>query len=398
MSGGGALFRAEPRKFREQRLEGSVVLPAPQSSVWGLTLTLAVIAATAVLAVKGEYAPRQTVPGYLTPEGGLARINAVRFGRVQSVSVHDGDLVAPQQQLVSVSVEEGYKDTLGKTAPTRIMDEIITQEKNLLDSLANDHEVTKGNEQRLRARIASLEREQVELKAEFAALLAQKESTQSSLRKLQAMRDAGHITEFDLAFKKEQVYGLERESHTLARAMAVAEQSLADTRLELQQQPLQAKQRKAGIQSQLSDVRRQGAAMETERAYVLTAPIAGRVTALQVEVGKTVSFSQTLMMIVPPDAELNAHLMVPSQAIGFVKLGDSVRLRYAGYPYQQYGTYTGKVSEISGTTLRPEEWPTSLPAPIAAYRVTVKLDAQTVSARGEERLLQAGMTLEADLM
>ena len=105
-----------------------------------------------------------------------------------------------------------------------------------------------------------------------------------------------------------------------------------------------------------------------------------------------------LMSILADDAVFEARLLVPSRAIGFVRAGQPVRLRYAAFPHQSYGTYAARVSEISRATLRPDELAAGLPLTEPVYRVTAKLDAQTVRARGGEQPLQAGMLLEADIV
>jgi membrane fusion protein len=48
--------------------------------------------------------------------------------------------------------------------------------------------------------------------------------------------------------------------------------------------------------------------------------------------------------IVPNDSVLQAELFVPTRAIGLVQPGHEVRILYEAFPYQQFGTYSGKVS------------------------------------------------------
>jgi membrane fusion protein len=74
-----------------------------------------------------------------------------------------------------------------------------------------------------------------------------------------------------------------------------------------------------------------------------------------------------------------------------------VALRYQAFPYQRFGSYQGRVAEISRSIVLPNE--TALPSPIAepAYRVTVTLDSQFVQAYGRNLSLQAGMLLDASI-
>ena len=113
-----------------------------------------------------------------------------------------------------------------------------------------------------------------------------------------------------------------------------------------------------------------------------------------------------LLSIVPPTMQLEAHLYGPSRAVGFVRPGQRVLLRYQAYPYQRFGHYEGVIASVSRAALSPGELPpqlaglTSLTGSAGAepiYRITVTLASQSVTAYGEQVPLQAGMTLEADV-
>ena len=103
-------------------------------------------------------------------------------------------------------------------------------------------------------------------------------------------------------------------------------------------------------------------------------------------------------------ARLEAHLYSPSRAVGFVRPGQQVLLRYQAYPYQKFGHYAGVVANISRSAVSTAELPAQL-AGIAGgvagsdpvYRITVTLERQTVSAYGQPVDLQPGMQLEADI-
>lgn len=102
---------------------------------------------------------------------------------------------------------------------------------------------------------------------------------------------------------------------------------------------------------------------------------------------------------------LQARLDVPGKAIGFVKPGDAVIVRYQAYPYQKFGHFRGTVSAVSKTPVPGDELngagnlrgARASAANQAIYRVTVDLAAQSVSAYGALQPLQAGMLLQADL-
>lgn len=104
------------------------------------------------------------------------------------------------------------------------------------------------------------------------------------------------------------------------------------------------------------------------------------------------------MHLLPHHLALQAELLVPPEAIGFVQVGQQVQLRLSAFPYQKFGLHTGQIKHIAQTSINNQEAASS---PIAykgtAYMVTVSLDKQTVSAFGQELPLKTGMTLQADI-
>jgi membrane fusion protein len=141
---------------------------------------------------------------------------------------------------------------------------------------------------------------------------------------------------------------------------------------------------------------------EAQRQFVVHAPRAGVLTAMTVEPGQLIAPNLPLASIVPLSGELEAELYAPSRAIGFIKNGTAVLLRYQAFPYQKFGQQGGAIREISRSPLPANE----IAAPLARlantqeplYRIRVKLDRQQVAAYGQSAALQSGMQLEASLV
>jgi membrane fusion protein len=142
----------------------------------------------------------------------------------------------------------------------------------------------------------------------------------------------------------------------------------------------------------------QRARLQGERAYVLTAPISGRVAALQTASGRTVDGSLPLMEIVPEGSALHAQIYAPTRAIGFVKPGQEVRLLYDAFPYQRFGSFGGRIVGISRTVIDPRELTAPLKIEEPVYRIDVAPESGAVAAFGDEMPLQPGMTLTANVI
>ena len=88
---------------------------------------------------------------------------------------------------------------------------------------------------------------------------------------------------------------------------------------------------------------RNAAEVNGKRAYIIRAPIAGRVSSLQASVGQPADPQRLLLQIIPAQSPLQAELFIPARAIGFVEVGQPVRILYDAFPYQHFGTYRGRI-------------------------------------------------------
>jgi membrane fusion protein len=108
-----------------------------------------------------------------------------------------------------------------------------------------------------------------------------------------------------------------------------------------------------------------------------------------------------MLKIVPQHTSMQAHLLAPSSAIGFIQQGQRVLLRYSAFPYQKFGEFDGTVVSVSHAALSPDEVqgllsgspPINQAGPF--YRVIAEPDNQSVSIYGETRPLPASMQVQA---
>ena len=119
---------------------------------------------------------------------------------------------------------------------------------------------------------------------------------------------------------------------------------------------------------------------------------------LQVNKGKTVQPQQLQLEIVPENSPLRAELLIPTRAAGFVRVGQEVRLLYDAFPYQNFGAYTGRLTEVSNTVVTKADAAGPIVPEEPVYKATVVLDRPDVDANGRKVPLQAGMLLQAKII
>jgi membrane fusion protein len=177
-------------------------------------------------------------------------------------------------------------------------------------------------------------------------------------------------------------------------------------RLELEGQlnelPMKSFSEIAAINRNKSQLAQEIAQVEVRREIVVPAPQEGTVTAILAEKGGPASVSTSLLSIVPADADLEAHLYAPSRAIGFLRAGQPVYLRYQAFPYQKFGHHVGTIVSVSRATFNPSELPARAAGGTAPteplYRLTVRIPKKTMTVNSGEVPLQPGMQLDADVV
>jgi hypothetical protein len=108
--------------------------------------------------------------------------------------------------------------------------------------------------------------------------------------------------------------------------------------------------------------------------------------------------SRVVGELVPASAavpRLQAQLLIPGRAIGFIEPGDRILLRYQAFPYQKFGHQAGRVASISRNAIAPTG---GIRGAERVYRVRVDLEHQSIMAGGKPRPLRPGMLLDADLL
>ena len=96
------LFRQEAVDHATRRLDGEVLLTAPVATWCAVAIIVAVLGLATCIATTATYTRTESARGWLTPEGGLARVFAGRDGFITGLMVSEGDLVEAGQPLVRI--------------------------------------------------------------------------------------------------------------------------------------------------------------------------------------------------------------------------------------------------------------------------------------------------------
>jgi membrane fusion protein len=391
-----SLFRSEAIEFQRDPLQARVALPVPPGSTLLTGLLVLMVLAAAVLLATGDYARKETVSGFLAPSVGVAKVVPTRAGVVTAVDVAEGQFVEAGAPLLTVRV--GQADGLGFDVDDAVTRSLERQRAALLEQIRLEQTKSASERMRLADRAGALDRELTALRSQFAT---QRERARVAEDQVSAVRDLvrqGYISVVE--FKRRQDNYLAQRQNEAALV-----QKIAETEGELTQQSHALEQLPEALDARVSVLRASAAELDGRlaetagrHAFLLRAPVAGHVSALQARPGLMADPAIPLLAIVPDGDTLRAELFVPARAIGFVEPGQTVRLAYEAFPFQRFGLHGGRVTTVSHNLLRPAELiaPVTIPGP--SYRVTVSVDRQSIEAFGRSFPLGADMTVKADIV
>jgi membrane fusion protein len=398
-----SLFRTEALNAQRVNNLGNIILVRPIS----FTL-MAIIAASfaiflIVLLICGCYTKRSTVSGQLIPNTGLVQIYPPQSGIIVQKHVEEGQAIK-QGDILYVLSSERESSTQGATQ-NAISEQVVGRVQSLRDELVKTQTIHQDDRAAQGKKVADLRAELSLLGDQIQIQNSRVMLAQQILARYQSLSVQDYISKEQFQQKQEDLLdqrtrqqALERDKISVGRELDSQISILNSMSLTQQNQRLQ-------LDRQLSSTRQELSESEAKRRLVISASESGIATAVNAEVGQSVDPVRPVLSIVPSDSVLQAQLYAPSKAIGFIKPGAQVLLRYQAYPYQKFGHAKGVVISVAKTALPSAEIANiNLPANSAGqlnepvYRITVKLNQQTIQAYGKPQTLQAGMLLEADIL
>ena len=301
------------------------------------------------------------------PSGETSVINAPFAGRVRQV------LVQPNEQVRAGQVRAvlDLTDLEGKQQLSQSQRALGLQARAL---------VNQG--------VAALQSAELEVEKSQAAL----RFAEAEYRRFQQLAGTGSITVTQL---EEKV-----ESYNVARAnLAKARQAVAEQRSRSVSEQAQLEKELATNQAEVGQISRDLA------KTAVTAPGPGVLFSLNLRnPGQMVAAGEELARIAPSQAGLLVKLLVPSQDITNVEVGQRADLRIAGCPYPDYGTLKAKVVSIAPEASLPSAADRAAGSPAAppplqagGYEVTLQPDGTVLRSQARRCDLRIGMDLSADI-
>ena len=345
------LFRQEVIEFQQHnRKWGRVVPLQPLSTrvmVWCVCTAAACVVGFLFFA---QYARKETASGYLAPVAGTARVFAQKEGIISSVYVEQGDSVEKGQPLLAVATSQFTGG--GEDVNTTILNTLAQQKQQL--SLAIADEVSRTASERLRLTTQLQEHEGIlrQLEAQMAVQRARIAIQEKTVEAGAELRAKGLVSDVDQRHREEALLEQKQALIQLYQQATTRQGQLSEVRFNLEQLPLV--QGKQGAIAAQRAFRRGPAHRRGERSQRLYRPspdqrpdlvVAGLARAAGGSAAAAAADRARMT------ACLQAELFIPVRAIGFVEVGQDVRVLFDAFPYQRFGTFHGRITKVSHTVL-----------------------------------------------
>jgi membrane fusion protein len=391
------LFRQQVLEFQQQdRQWGRVVPMQPVRVRFTVWFIISAVAAIITFLFIAQYARKETVAGYLMPAAGSARVFAPQPGIVSALYVEQGKTVEEGQPLMTVTTTQIAAN--GQDVNAAVLASLEQQKDFTFRQIATEERRTTSERDRLTALQQGLEIELGHLNAQVAVQRERVHVVERIVASGARLATRGLVSELEQRRREEALLEQRQSLNALAQQLAVRQSQLTEIRFNLEQLPFVHAEKVQALRTELSATEQRIAEVNGRRAYIIRAPIAGRISSLQASVGQLADPQKLQLQIMPLQSPLQAELFIPARAIGFVEVGQPVRILYDAFPYQHFGTYRGRIEKVSQTILTGTDVTTPLTLSEPAYRATVVLERPDVDAYGKKVLLQPDMLLKADII
>lgn len=357
--------------------------------------------------------------GQIIPAGKSQIVQHLEGGIVRKILVQEGQVVAAGQPLMELS-DVQTRSNLGQEQSR--LDALRGREARLLAELNGYNTIVFPKELNdpnvIRVETSAWQARRAQLAEEVQVLQAQGMQKQNELTETTSKRQ-NLLEELKLAKKQHQVIDglrknnaaselevLDSEMRLQRLQSQIAEATNAAPRLQTAQAEAESRVKeaiarfRAESSSALTQVREElekssheiGANVDRLDRNIVRSPVAGLINKLNITtIGAVVRPSEILLEITPSDQRIVIQTRSNPNDRAHLHRGLPARVRIGAYDYATYGTFEGRVSEVSADTLSDEKGN-------RYYRVNVEVDTSTLISRVRQPgVLMPGMAATADI-
>lgn len=390
------LFRKEVLNNNRNYLHGDIILLPKLSHT---LLTSAIFIWCSVFAfwlVNSSFERKATVLGWIKPTQGIVKIYPQKVGVISQIFIKNGDPISEGQSLFIINNEANL--TNGSQVEESLLNEFYAQELLIKAQIERANQIFDMRIANNKHQIASAKKNLTLLQKQIANTEARYDKQQKQVERLFGLNQQGYVSENDLNTADGEKLLLKSEIERLSIDVLNERNQMSQMISNSKLLPVEWSNEIDKLKEKLSYIAQEIVKLESERSYIVKATKPGIATNLQAFEGQHVSLSMPLLTILPKYSDLQAQLLIPVSASGFIEQGQDINIRYDAFPYQKFGTYSGRIIEVSDSVLLPGE----LVSPVSkitepVYSVSASITSPYVRAFGKDIALKSGMTFSTDI-
>jgi membrane fusion protein len=392
------LFRSEALQAYELAWQGRRALALGLPAAFTTISSIALAAVAVALITLGGYSRRVDMEGTVLPSIGVVEITASSSGRIETLAVQDGQAVKKGETLYTVNLDTTTK---GGGAQQRIIDAQTGERDLLMQEIERKTGMREETEKELRQKIERLQLQIHEVGGQITFQYGIVKRVSDDYNQFASLVERRIASLNELPARQQAWVQAVGRLQDLQNSELRLQSELKDAQYQLSTSVHTRSDEIDTLKNKIFEINEKLANSEAHSLIEIRAPEDGVVTAILAHPGQMIATGTPMLKIVPQQAPMQAELLAPSSAIGFIHKGGRVLLRYSAFPYQKFGEYWGTVVSVSRTTMNAQEVKNLLAGEAPSkqsgpfYRIVVEPDGQRVSIYGEEQSLPAGMQVHA---
>lgn len=364
-----------------------------------LYLMLTIIVAGIIWGTIGSSNVVVSSTGKIIPKGEVKIIKSSRDGTVTEILVKQGSVVKKGDILLKLDTNQ--KADL-KSKIEKIYEDIEYNNKQLQ---TKDTLVKKYKDEI--KRLDSVFKKETSIKNQ---LLSNARSSQKRILEqytiFKKLYDNGIKSKIDLLKEEDSLEQANTKIDEISTAIETYKSEHSKKLNDTQYLIINAKLETDQIKTELRENKRQAKLLDLEYAKykendvisetydVIRAPVDATVSQVEVKhIKDLVKSGDTIFELLPLNQPLIAKIKIPNTGIGRVELGQVVKLKYDGYPYQEFGVGNGKLVYVAPNSIQPDVSKQEF-----IFEAIVDIDQDYVVKNDQNYPLFAGLTLQAEIV
>lgn len=386
------LFRNEVIEASRNRLTGTVVAAVPPSSRTYTRLAAGAALLLVAILLFGSFTMTADVRGIVAYDSGIARVYPRSAAEVSAIHVKSGQHVEAGQSLVTLAIAQGQGGVAPQLAQIGNQDlELGRQAAIMADQASSETAALSQQRTGIVATIASLDRQR-------SIASDQVRLAESAARRAERLAKEGAGTQRQVEDSRSALLSRRTAYEMLGEQLIAQRNALQANEADRGRRKLEVERTQSVLLAQRAVLAQQQLELSRTDKLVLTAPVAGTVGDISVEIGQQATPERAAASIIPAGSQLEIWLYAPSRAVGNARPGQDVRLQFDAFPHQKYGSSRGMVIEIAKVPTEPSNVETGLKIDEPVFRIRTRIVDFSPRAKIDIAAMRPGMTLSGKLV